>query len=240
MKKVLIWSTIGFLGFALLALLLWPTVLASYAWYSAIDASEDNPAVSVIPEADLSISSNTPFAYTNFETIRLPHVFTNTKVEYESSDVLVVIDADSKARYLVFKAEPLLPYFLEHANVASENTQRICQRMSRVNGTNPCDSELAFLGVILTISPDAIGLFSDKQVKLYGSILLGIKNIYITPDTTRISTYASDHTSGFIQYTPNGILTNVFGNDLNAYNVAAYNMTEEEVESLVASIRPTE
>lgn len=240
MIQILIKIVVGLLGLVIVLLLAWPSILANYAWYSAVNITKDNPAIAVIPQADLDIHSDDIFEYTNVDMIQVPHIFENTIVEYQSSEVLAIIDADSNARFLVSKSEPKLPLFLKNDIVLAEDINIICRQLKKINGNNPCDHEEAFLHVLLSTSKDTIGLFSSKEVKLYGSVLLQLKDVYITPDTTDINTYTASSTTGFIQYTPNGILANVFVNENTNYDIASYNISPEVVELLVATIKKTE
>jgi hypothetical protein len=239
MKQVLKRVAIIFFGLVILSLLIWPVVLTNYAWYSAVAVTKSNPAMSVIPQEPIVITNNNVYEYTNLDTIRLPHVFENTKIEYQSSDVLAIIDMDTSARYLVFASEPMLEYFLSNDTIPTQDIGNICQKLQKIKGVDPCDNNLSYLDVLLYTSPDTIGFFVNKETKLYGSVLLKLKSVYVAADTTKINAYSASVTDGFIHYTPNGIAANVIDHEKNSYDIASYNMTPGEVESMIAAIEAT-
>jgi hypothetical protein len=235
---MLIKTTLGLFGLAIIAFLIWPSVLANYAWYSAVSFQEQNPAISVVPEKNITLTEpDTDYEYTNFASLHIPHFFEQSEVVLQNEGVLTVSDTKSNANILVTRAPDMLGMLMSHKDSSEENTQYLCAELSKIHTNDACKNDTTLLQTILLTSPDTANFFTSSKKKFDSSILLILKSVYIAKDTTEINFYSSQHTEGFILYSENGTAISAFDRNQTSYSIAAYNMTSEEVEALVAAIK---
>ncbi len=167
--------------------------------------------------------------------IKIPILFENYSIEEQEASV-IISDQDSDAVYIFYVGTPLLKNFLLHQQFADHDQTEVCHKLSKINGANPCDSDKAFLQVQADVSKHNIGLFSGNTIKLFGSIMLVLKSAYIAPDTLRIIPYDNEASSGFIYETQNGVSVNVFEDENTYYDIAAYRMDREQIETVIGAV----
>lgn len=217
----------------------WHTLTASAFWGLAMYQTKDHSGTRIEPQSQTQLHSQTRISSsTPYQSIRVPHRFTNTDVlPTPDKQQTVFSDLDSNAYYLISPMGTYKDgYLAGHTDKSQSDIEALCVSLSTVYSINPCSNDRSFLEAIMKTSHQTASLFSTAERKNIAATFLLLKSTYVPESTREITPFTTETVSGHLAYDPNDAIAYLFDTEERGYEMVFVHMDQTEIESILASI----
>ncbi|MFT5832179.1 MAG: hypothetical protein ACI9SY_000562 [Candidatus Paceibacteria bacterium] len=218
----------------------WPTIATTLGWYTLSYVTNDNPTLVVVPTETLTlIPQNQMQEHIDFNQIKIP-ILNSSEAELRNDASTVAITlSDKKAAYFV-ATMPLFAQELSiNPNFTADYRVHICVPNIQKEIGNPCESNQGFIQNLLSVSPKDVSLFSTRSDKIYHSVFVNLKNLYIPADTRAMYQLNSETFTGYMTYSPTASLAFLFDENGDGYELSFLSMSQEEIVEVLQGISLT-
>jgi len=240
MKPVLLYGAVFVLCVVVVTMLFWRPIMTTLAWYTLQHEIGDNQVLTLTPRTTLPLPDRTDTdARTPFQTLSIPAPTDKTELRNASS-TLVVTPGDSGQTYILSSITPFAQQFVNNPNLTVESKNKICSGKTRPLLLNPCADNQVFVQTVLSVTPDDVSLFSTRETKVFHTVFVSLKQLYVPLETEQMYMVTTDTLQGYLAYSPTRSLAFVFDQAGVGYEMAFFAMDQAAIATVLQHIKPLE
>jgi hypothetical protein len=240
MKKIVLALCFVLVFSTSIMVVFWPAITTTLGWYTLSYATNDNLTLVVVPTETLTLTpQNQTQEHINFNQIKVP-ILNNSEAELRNDASTVAITLpDKKAAYFVTTMPPFAQELSMNPNFIADYRVHICVPSIKKGIENPCENNQGFIQNLLSVSPKDVSLFSTRSSKIYHSVFVNLKNLYIPANTNAMYQLNSETFTGYMTYSPTASLAFLFDENGDGYELSFLSMSQEEIVEVLQGISLT-